>query len=167
MRGNEIPPFYYKKTGVTLLQEIEQLIEDRLFGTEYYLVDVLGKDDRGKMQFLIDGDSGINIDKCSEISRAVSRYIDENELGDEKFIYEISSPGVDRPLKNIRQYPQHIGRNLEVKITTGSIVDGKLLSVVDKTIQLEVAGEKKNEKKKLDIIISDIEQSKVKISFKR
>ena len=118
------------------------------------------------MQFLIDGDNGITIDKCSEISRAVSRYIDENDLGNEKFIYEISSPGVDRPLKLIRQYPQHIGRELEVKLKNGEIVDGLLLDVDKEMLKLEVPGNKKKEVLNKEIAIDDIDQSKVLISFK-
>lgn len=167
MWGNEIPPFYYSKTSMTLLQEIEQVIQDKLAGSEYYLVDVVGKDNKGKMQFLIDGDNGISIDKCSEISRTVSRYIDENELGEEKFIYEISSPGVDRPLKSLRQYPQHVGRGLAVKLNDGEIVEGTLLKVNGESIALEVKGEKKKETKTIEINTDDIHESKVKISFKK
>ena len=152
---------------MTLLQQIEQVIRQELVGSEFYLVDVIGKDHKGKMQFLLDGDEGISIEKCSEISRKVSRYIDEHDLGNERFIYEISSPGVDRPLKLMRQYPKHIGRNLEVKVKEGDIIDGKLLEVNDDHILLETAGEKKKEKKQVQINTDDILESKVKISFKK
>jgi ribosome maturation factor RimP len=167
MWGNKIPPFYYSKTSMTLLQEIESVIQAKLTDTDYYLVDIVGKDNAGKMQFLIDGDQGVSIEKCAEISRAVSRYIDENELGEEKFLYEISSPGVDRPLKIMRQYPKHVGRTLAVKMTNDEIVEGKLLEVGEEAIQLEVAGEKKKETKNIEINVGDIHEAKVKISFKK
>lgn len=162
-----IPPFCYLIFRLNLQRQIQAVIEQELEGSEYYLVDVVGKENKGKMQFLIDGDQGISIEKCSEISRKVSRYIDEHDLGKEKFIYEISSPGADRPLKLIRQYPKHIGRDLEVKRTNGEITDGELLEVNDDHILLETAGEKKKEKIQVQIMIDEIVESKVRISFKK
>jgi len=152
---------------VTLIQQIEQLITRELEGSDYYLVAVVGKEDKGKMQFLLDGDNGVSIEKCTEISRKVSRYIDENDLGSEKFIYEISSPGVERPLLMMRQYPKHVGRELAVKLASQEVIDGKLLSVEKDHILLETAGEKKKETKQVQVLVDEILESKVKISFKK
>ena len=80
---------------------------------------------------------------------------------------EVSSPGLDEPLKLKRQYIKNTGRNVEVILHDGSKVEGKLLAVNDADIQVEeVKGKnKKRETLQHTIRIDNIKTTKIQIQF--
>ncbi len=92
---------------------------------------------RPKLHILLDGDQGITIDECARVSRELSRKIEERDLIKGSFILEVSSPGVDSPLKLYRQYPQHVGRKILVKKQDGTQTEGLLKSVSPEGIDIE------------------------------
>lgn len=149
---------------------ITERVEAEIEGSEYFIVDVLGGAESPKIQVLLDGDSGVSIDVCARISRRLSRMIDE-EYDGRPFNLVISSPGVDRPLKKERQYPQHLGRTLEISFVDGRLGEFILLEVEEKGIKVQevLRSEKKHIKNELGEIkhvpFTDIETSKVVISF--
>ena len=114
------------------------------------------------------GRTRLPIEACTRINRALYKQIDEKVLfenGD--FSLEVSSPGVDEPLKMLRQYKKNIGRKLEVVFTDDSKKEGKLVAVDENGIQLEYT-EGKNKKAVIhtkEIAFSDIKQATVLISF--
>ena len=116
----------------------------------------------------LDADSGMSIEKCIRVNRALYKKIEESGIfpnGD--FSLEVSSPGVDEPLKLHRQYIKNIGRSVEATLTDGSVKTGKLTAVTDNSVSLnytEGKGKKAVEKT-LEIDFSSIKQTKVLISF--
>lgn len=85
----------------------------------------------------LDGDQGITIDACVKINRAVYRKMEELAwFPDGDFSLEVSSPGIDEPLKLLRQYYKNVGRNVEVILLDGTRYEGKLDQVSDAAIQL-------------------------------
>lgn len=156
---------------MALVDTIQDLVEEELEGTSYFLVEIIGGDRSRKIQVLIDGDDGINIDQCSKISRAISEVVDEEDFEADPFILEVSSPGADMPLINKRQYKKHIGRKLEVETTDEVKRVIKLSEVTDESIsgELVVEGKKKKKDKKKEVIaisFDDIIKSTVVLSFK-
>lgn len=163
-----------------LVSRIRSLVEEELEGSEFFIVDVFGGDKSQKISVLLDGDNGISIQKCAQISRSVSKIIDEDEFESEAFILEIGSPGADKPLTNLRQYAKHIGRELMVEMKDETILNGKLSAVSNSEIELEPTGKKKKKKsakagvklgpieveRKQSILFNNILQSTVVISFK-
>ncbi len=129
---------------------------------ELFLVDVKVKGNSGNQKVLVfvDGDNGISIDQCSQISRFIGGEIEEEELIDGKYTLEVSSPGLEFPIILLRQYQKNIGRELEVETNDGVKVEGKLSLVNNEAIELTI----KNESKSLKF--EEIKQSKVKVSFK-
>lgn len=153
---------------LSLKNTILKLIEAEIENTEYFVVGVKSNEAETQMQFYIDGIEGAPIGICARVSRRVSAQLDEMELGDERFQYEISSPGVDNPLVDKRQYPQHIGRTLEVNMIDGSILEGELKVVEDEEIELKITLDKKKKTTETKrITFKEIDNSKVQISFKR
>lgn len=156
-----------------LISRVKTLIEEELEQTPFFIVDVLGGEKQRKVTVLLDGDDGITIQKCSEISRSVSKVIDEDSFESDPFILEVSSPGADRPLTNPRQYKKHLGRTLEVELLNGTTVMGKLTEVADGVIEL-APKEKKNKKKQVEsemteqtqFSMDEIAEARVVISFK-
>src|SRR5678809_1442629 len=98
-----------------LVQSIEQLVNEALASEdEYFLVEVKIKP-TNNIRVYLDGDKGISIEKCVQFNRVVYRKITDAGLfpgGD--FSLEISSPGVDKPLRLKRQYTKNIGRSVQV-----------------------------------------------------
>ena len=86
----------------------------------------------------LDADDGITIEKCTSINKALYKYIEESELfPGGNFSLEVSSPGIDEPLKLFRQYKKNIGRKVEVVMNDGTKIEGKLLNVSDDEIVME------------------------------
>ena len=86
----------------------------------------------------LDGDAGLPIEKCVYFNRKLYKLIEEKQLFPEgEFSLEVSSPGVDEPLKLQRQYTKNIGRNVEVTFTDDTKKTGKLIQVADADILIE------------------------------
>ncbi len=152
-----------------LTDEIKKLAESHLKDESHFVVDIVVslRNNPKKLLVILDGDKGINIDDCAELSRDLSNALDETTLVDGAFVLEVSTPGLDQPLKNIRQYVKNIGRNVKVK-TKVNTVEGKLSNVTENTIELiQTTGSgKKKEEKVIKIAFEDIDKTFVLVSFK-
>lgn len=152
--------------------ELVQLIEE--INPLVYIVEVaLHRSKFSTLRILIDTDFGIKLDEVREISRKVSRHLEEHPDFQFRYHLEVSSPGLDRPLKLKRQYKRHLGRNLRLTMLEGEQYKGKLVEVQEDTIVLEPEIKKKkkkdqagNESGPLTIAYSDIKEAKVLVSFK-
>jgi ribosome maturation factor RimP len=114
--------------------KVEALISSE---PDLFLVEIKIKP-TNNIKVFIDGDNGISIDKLVSYNRRLYRQIEEEGMfpgGD--FSLEISSPGLDEPLKLHRQYIKNTGRPVEVIRKDGIKTEGKLLSVTEKEITIE------------------------------
>ncbi len=95
----------------------------------YFLVDLRIKPINNIKVFL-DGDSGITIEKCVQVNRKLYKKLEEAALFPEgDFSLEVSSAGLDEPLKSLRQYKKNIGRPVEVQLLDGTQKEGVLTGV--------------------------------------
>ena len=131
-KGTESFPSLFPMSIETQVQAIEQMIGAIMADDQgYFLVEVKIKPTNNIKVFL-DGDTGISIEKCIVYNRALYRQLEESALfPDNDFSLEVSSPGLDEPLKLFRQYRKNIGRPVEVLLKDGSKVEGKMLEVED------------------------------------
>jgi ribosome maturation factor RimP len=152
-----------------LNEEIKRIAESKLTDPSQFLVEVLVSSRKGpkKVVIIIDGDNGITIDDCGNISRELSKAFDDSGLLDESYMLEVSTPGLDHPLKLKRQYRKNIGRKLKIKLAD-KLVEGQLTTVDDDhiTINQETGSGKKKEITTLNIPFSEIEKAFVLVSFK-
>ena len=120
------------------------------------------------IKIYLDADNGLGIEKCIKINRALYRIMEEMGLyPDGDFSLEVSSPGVDEPLKMLRQYKKNAGREVEITLNDDSKKEGKLLVVNDNAITIgftEGKG-KKAVNQEIAIPFTDIKQTKVKVKF--
>jgi ribosome maturation factor RimP len=117
---------------------------------------------------LLDADNGITIEKCTVINKALYKYIEESGFfPDGNFSLEVSSPGVGKPLKFLRQYKKNIGRRLEVELEDGTKTEGKLTEVTNESITLEEqeGKGKKMTTKMTTILFNQIKEATVLITF--
>lgn len=151
-----------------IVQQITQWLND-LEDKSVFLVSIDWKPGNKRLSVLLDGDEGISIEQCRKANRLISNRLDEAEFTEEHYILEVSSPGADKPLLLQRQYPKHIGRELEVKLQAETLITGKLQSVDADKIVLKLQDQKKrytDQSPKKEINWADIKESKVIISFK-
>ena len=124
--------------------EIVKLVEEKIEGTEYYIVDI-SVSSSNQIRVEIDGDKGVKINDCVEISRHIEGNYDRDEVD---FELTVSSAGMDQPFKILRQYQRYVGREVEMKTTQGDKLKGLLISADDKAVVLEVTRKEKIEGKK-------------------
>ena len=150
------------------IQTIEKLVVQLLPADEdIFLVSVRIKPTNNIKVFL-DADSGLSIEKCVKINRKMYKVIEENGwYPDGNFSLEVSSPGIDEPLKLIRQYIKNIGRNVEVTLTDETKLEGKLIAADETTVTLEITSgkNKKAVTTTKEIAFDAIKQTKVLIAF--
>ena len=134
---------------------------------EHFLVEVRIKP-TNNVKVFIDGDQGVSIEQLVQYNRKLYKELEESSLfpnGD--FSLEISSPGLDEPLKLHRQYLKNIGRHVEVTNIEGMKTEGKLVAAEDTGIQVE---ETRGKGKKMETIMHsipfhDIKTTKIQIKF--
>jgi ribosome maturation factor RimP len=165
--GTSVPSFVLSGMSNQVENRIIELVEEKIAGTDAFIVEVrlLPKN---RVVILLDGDQGISIDQCAQVSRYVGNTLEEEDLIDKAYTLEVSSPGIDHPLKFNRQYKKNIGRTLSVKMKDGKIREGKLISVNDLEIEVDEIIKEKGKKPRIEkaiISFDDILEAKVIISF--
>jgi ribosome maturation factor RimP len=132
----------------------------------YFLVEISVKP-TNNIKVFVDADEGATIEQISRINRALYKWIEENLFPNGDFSIEVSSPGLDEPLKLERQYLKNIGRLVEVLLKNGIKKEGKLLSVaVDEIVIEEERGKgKKKEFVQHIILKEEIKSTKIQIKI--
>jgi len=120
------------------IQKLEKLVNEILADEpEYFLVSLRIKP-TNNVKVFIDGDQGLAIEKFVRFNRKLYKLIEESGMYPEgEFSLELSSPGVDEPLKMHRQYVKNIGRDVEISFQDDTKKEGKLLSVTEADLILE------------------------------
>jgi ribosome maturation factor RimP len=151
------------------IEGLKGIISSKLTEPSQFLVDVIVKGHKSaqKVLVVIDGDQGVTIDDCANLSRELSKVFDDLHLFEESYLLEVSTPGLDHPLKLKRQYFKNIGRKIKVTTFQGT-EEGKLMSVDDEkiTLEKELGSGKQKETKLIDIAFTDIDKTFVLVSFK-
>jgi ribosome maturation factor RimP len=152
----------------TAAQHLESLIrsafEEGRCG-EYYIVDLVVAPNH-HIGVFIDGDEGVSLDTCTQISRILESILDEEPTLGGIYELEVSSPGVSRPLKFLRQYLKHIGRTLKIKLITYEQIEAVLTSIGTDSIQVEIKPQdKKSLPESREIPFADIKEAYVTVQF--
>ncbi len=152
----------------TIITEIEGMLTTLLAAEPGdFLVSVKIKP-INNIKIFIDSDEGMSIEKCVKYNRKMYVQIEERAMfPDGNFSLEISSPGVDEPLKMHRQYVKNKGRNILVTFNDATQKEGKLLEVTETDIIIEQsAGKgKKAETHQYVIPFDNIKTTVVQIKF--
>ena len=159
----------------TQIESIRKMIGEILEPEpDYFLVDLRIKPIHNIKVFL-DGDSGITIEKCVQVNRKLYKKLEESSMfPDGDFSLEVSSAGLDEPLKSLRQYKKNIGRAVEVYLLDGTQKEGVLTGVQEDGIVLEVAtgkpsnGKMQSRKKEISsytFLFNNIKSTKIQIVF--
>jgi ribosome maturation factor RimP len=148
---------------------LEEKFQEEAFD-DCFVVEV--NQNNSKLEVFVDSDSNMTFQKCQKLSRYLEQHIEERGWMGEKYVLEVSSPGITRPLKFKRQYAKNIGRKMEIKTIGGEKYAGMLAKVDDSKVYLEEKTRVKEGKKKVNKLLTheinfdQVEKATVKISFK-
>lgn len=147
-------------------KEITEIVNEQTEKFDVMLIEVSvkGSEDNPVIEVYIDNESGINADFCAQTSDAIKEQIESKNIVKDNYRLNVSSPGTDRPLKFLKQFPKHVGRTLTFVYTDSNSnsfdTEGELLSVNNDVLQF-----KDKNKQILEIQFNKLNQAKVKISF--
>ena len=135
-----------------------------------YLVDVTWSKKTNKLEVFIESDNDLTLGNVQKISRKMEEAIDQTGILGEAYRLDVSSPGIDRPLKLKRQYTKNVGRVVSIELQDGNVLVGKLNSVAEKHIRIapETPGYKNRKPtygEAVEIAWQDIKQTIVQIRF--
>ena len=153
----------------TITNLLEEYFTTEAEFSDCFVVDVHHANKR--LEVFVDSDTGMTFGKCQRISRYLEGYLDEEKPLGEEYVLDVSSPGLDRPLKFHRQYLKNVGRTLEVTTTDGDTYTGQLKSATPAEVVLEAKRRIKEGKRKktvvedINIATDAIKKSIVKVSF--
>ncbi len=100
---------YEKKTEEYILPILEE------FGFELYDIEYVKEGNTYYLRAYIDKPGGITINDCVDVSRRMNEILDKEDYISDQYIFEVSSPGLDRPIKKDKDYERNIGKQVELK----------------------------------------------------
>jgi len=166
MREAMLPSFY---SMMTFKEKVFQLLQTGLDEKpDLFLID-LSVNEANKILVTLDGDQGIQLQDCIDISRAIEHNLDREE---QDFSLEVASVGIGSPLKLVRQYVNNIGRTLIVKLAT-STIEAELIAATESHITLawearepkKIGKGKETVQKEQQIPYSEIKEAIVTVTF--
>ena len=150
--------------------KVQELLDGVFTERSYLFLIDLSINDANKISIVLDGDNGVSLQDCIDVSRAVEADLDREE---QDFSLEVASAGLSSPLKFVRQYKKNLGRNLKVKTISSEEIEAKLTAVDDEKITLEwqarepkkIGKGKETVDKKLELPYESIKEAIVIVSF--
>jgi ribosome maturation factor RimP len=150
-------------------QQIKELVNEAIAGTDIYLVDLKTTPDN-KISIYLDNSTRITIDECAKVSRFVEDKLNRDV---EDFELTVSSPGLDEPFKHILQYKKRVGNQVAVVTKEGQKVVGKLNGVDEAGISIEQKSKEKVDGKKgrqvvinnVNLMFDQIKETKLVLTF--
>ncbi|OAN64282.1 ribosome maturation factor [Balneola sp. EhC07] len=144
------------------IQKIKDLATPLVESKDLFVVDIEHKTGSGLNEvwlYLDAQDRGVNLDECADISRELGFLIEAHELFENKYRLNVSSPGLSRPLSDVRQYIKNEGRKAKVKFKKEDEYDkaeGIIVGVDENGIMLE-----DQNGKSVTVLFDDIKEAKI------
>ncbi len=143
-----------------MASKVESLCEENIvpiiekMGYDVVEVEYAKKVDGMNLSFVIDKESGITLDDCEKVHKIVDEELDKlNPTGDTSYILNISSVGLDRPIKNYKDFIRNKGKQVEVKLFTplngNKVFKGELINFTEEEVIISESGQEKVFKKDL------------------
>jgi ribosome maturation factor RimP len=155
--------------GKKVTEITEELVEPILEKMNLELVDVEFVKE-GKSWFLrvfIDKEGGVDIEECGKVSEELSEKLDEVEPIADPYYLEVSSPGVERPLKTKEAFAKSVGKNVNIKLYQPldgqKELEGKLISFEEDIAKIEF--KEKTRKKMIEIPYDKIAKARLAVTF--
>ena len=152
---------------MSLVEIIHEAIAPVVEATGFFLeeVHIVSPGNRRVVTCIIDGENNLNLDEVTVVSREIAAVLDVAPfMGDTPFTLEVTSPGVDRPLTQMRHWAKNKTRLVRIVMLNGDAITGRILAVDETGVSLLV-GEK--DPKEVVVPFADIKRALVEIEFNR
>lgn len=131
-------------------------------GLDFEELDLAQVGKRSRLRIIVDADGGVDLDRCAETSRLISRALDDSDaMGDMPYTLEVSSPGVSRPLRLPRHWARAVGRLVRVRLHDGTDFTGRVVRADDTQAVLDLDGAVR------EVAFVDVRKAKVQVEFRR
>ena len=153
---------------MSLTQSITDLISPAVTEAGFYLeeVQIASPGSHRTITCVVDGPTPLNLDQVTVVSRVISELLDSADfMGETPFTLEVTSPGVDRPLTEVRHWTKNLTRLIKTTLTDGTIIIGRLteFNETSATLVENIKGRIKTH----SVAFSDIKRAVVEIEFNR
>ncbi|ANQ54317.1 MULTISPECIES: ribosome maturation factor [unclassified Thermosipho (in: thermotogales)] len=139
-----------KKISEKICKELQL----ELFDVKYY-----NKSGRWFLEVIIDNPYDyVSTKDCEKVSRALEYELDKIDIIPSKYYLTVSSPGLDRPLRNINDFERFINHKVKIKTQTNSYI-GYIKNIKNNIITIDVNG------KKIEIKFEEIKNANLEIDF--
>ncbi len=122
---------------------LEPILQDN--GFECVDVEYIKEANQWYLRVYLDKPDGITVNDCEIVSRALDKKLDEKDPIKEPYILEVSSPGLDRPLKKDKDFERHLGDMVELKLYKAidkvKEFSGELVAYDEETLTIDIEGE--------------------------
>ena len=131
----------FRETLERLLRPVVEGLGFELWELEYF-----PRRGNALLRLYLDSANGVTLDDCERVSRAVSEVLDADDPLPDRYALEVSSPGLERPLRTPEQFARYVGEQVFVELVAP--IDGRrrfkgpLVAVSTTTIEVEVDGQR-------------------------
>ncbi len=149
----------------TVIERVEAVALPVLEESGLELVDVQYRREQNGwiLRLIIDKQDGLNLNDCAAVSREISQLLDIENFIDQAYNLEVTSPGLDRPLKSIAEFERFVGRKAKIKtiepIAGEHVFIGKINRTEGESIVLEVGT------KEVTILFSQVAMARLEVEF--
>ncbi len=153
--------------GTDVKRYVEEILEGKLVELDAFLVDIEYIPENSSLFVAIDTDPGVTVDQCADVARFLRDKLADSPISEYVQHIQVSSPGLDRPFKVLRQYKKNVGREVQVELVDNTVMVGVLLYAdTDKiVIGVEPKGKKSKEMEQTEIPFVKIKQTRLILRF--
>jgi len=155
--------------GLPSQTQVIELLDSEFARAGYEIEDVLidGRAKPPRITVIADGDTALDLDTVAALSRSASTLLDAVDSIDGGYVLEVSSPGVDRPLTSEKHFRRARGRKVEVALTDGTQLTGRVGEVRDGALSLVVRGDKARDWTVHPVSLDSIVEAIVQVEFSK
>lgn len=149
-----------------LRELLEPLVSSQGLDLEEIAVDSVGR--KRVLRVVVDSDTGADLDRIADVSRALSAKLDETDaMGSAEYTLEVGTPGAERLLTEHRHYVRATGRLVRFQLAEGGELTARILGADDEGLDVEVPGVKGRRATARRLAFVDITRARVQVEFNR
>jgi ribosome maturation factor RimP len=154
-------------TGLPSQTQVIELLDGEFARAGYEIEDVLidGRAKPPRITVIADGDTALDLDTVAALSRSASSLLDAVDSIEGGYVLEVSSPGVDRPLTSEKHFRRARGRKVEVALTDGTQLTGRVGEVRDGALSLVVRDDQARDWTVRPLSLDEIVKAIVQVEF--
>jgi ribosome maturation factor RimP len=154
-------------TGLPSQTQVIELLDGEFARAGYEIEDVLidGRAQPPRITVIADGDTALDLDTVAALSRSASSLLDAADSIEGGYVLEVSSPGVDRPLTSEKHFRRARARKVEVALTDGTQLTGRVGEVRDGVLSLVVRDDKARDWAVHPVSLDEIVKAIVQVEF--